>query len=324
MSQSNKKIKKCRFCPNFTGMNLCKNLIPFLFLLSFPVIAKAQEEMDNLDDTEITGLQSVKGFHFGFNLGAYFPNKYPAGLYDGYGFDINGNKNTFINSLMYRKIVVESGGQNGNGDLIAEQLGVQAGQWHFFESNMPVDLEYKTGFLLGIHANYGFSKRESFIFNFNYTKLTITGNFTIETVPPIGSNQLYETIHNFPLRGKEDRTFIQLGYSRIFGNNKVINPVVEGGFSVNYAGMTKYFIQINDLTLDLTTFNNVYGYTDYKPEEYTGWGFGVFAGLGTYIRVSKKYTAQVLYSPSYDKINIGLEPKAQLQNAFSIRIYYLL
>lgn len=306
-------------------MNLQKNLTLFLLLLLFiPLHAWAQEDMDNLDDTEVIGLQSIKGLHFGFNLGAYFANDYPAMLYDGYGFDINGNKNTFINSLMYRKIVVENSGQNGQGDLIAEQLGVQAGQWSFDESNMPVDYEYKTSFLLGLHFNYGFSKREAFIFNFNYTRLTVTANFTIETDPPIGSNQLYPSIHNYPLRGTEDRTFIQLGYSRIFGNHKVINPVAEAGISVNYAGMQKYFIMIEDLKLDLTTFNYMYGYTDYKPEQYTGWGFGAFAGMGAYVRLSRKYSLEVLYSPSYEKINIGLEPKPKLQQAASIRIYYLL
>ncbi len=290
--------------------------------LLMPQLANAQDdEMDN-DDLDVPGLQGNNGFHFGFNLGAYFANRSTASLYDGYGFDVNGDKNTFENSFLYRKIVLENGGMNGTQDNIALQLKVNHEDWTFDKTDMPNSVRYKPAFLLGIHLNYGFRKRESIIFNLNFARINAEASFTIGTIPPAGSNQLYPSVHTFPLRGSENRTMMQLGYSHIFGNNKYIDFFAEGGLSINFAKLQKYFGQVNDLRLDLTTFNYQNGFTNYEPQHYSGWGFGAFAGAGVYVRVSSKYTAKVLYSPSYEKINLGLAPSAHAQHSVLVRIYY--
>ena len=70
-------------------------------LTLFNSLLYAQDENQG-DETTI---YNSKGFNIGLNIGAYFPNKYTASLYDGYGFDIDGNRNTFENSFMYRKII---------------------------------------------------------------------------------------------------------------------------------------------------------------------------------------------------------------------------
>lgn len=298
-------------------------LSTLLLFLVFPAISMAQD--DNPDENEdlSVGLNGIKGFHAGFYLGAYFANNANTEIYDGYGIDLNGEKNTFFNSFMYRKIVIENGSSlNGQPDNIATQLKVQAGEWTFEEADMPNSMKYKPAFLLGIHLNYGFSKRESILLNLNFARLTAAGIFTIETIKPGNANQLYPTVNTFPIRGNEQRMMLQLGYNRIFGNNKFVNFFAEAGFCLNYAKVLKNFVQINDLQLDLMSFSNQNGFNYNEPKQYTGVGFGVFGGAGLYIRLSQKYTVKVLYTPSLEKVNIGLNPQSGLQHAVGLRIFY--
>jgi len=293
-----------------------------LSMSSLQVKAQDLEEDDDLE--ELDGLQGIKGFHVGFYLGGFFANKSTTGLYDGYGFDLNGERNTFANSFMYRKIFYEYGGGNGQTDIIAEQMNVDPGTWHFTESDMPSNLKYKPAFMLGLHLNHGFTKRDNLLLNLNFARLTVEGNFTITIDKPPNQNQFFKTIYDYPLRGNEQRMQLQLGYGRIFGNNKFVNFFAEAGFSVNYAKLQKYFIQIESLRIDLTSFSNLGGYNYIEPEQYIGWGVGVFGGAGVYLRLNSRYTAKILYAPSYEKVNIGLEPKATLQHNAGLRIYYRL
>ena len=80
------------------------------------------QENDNSDNAP--DINSKKKFHIGLYVGSLFANKYTAGMYDGSGFDIDGNKNSFENSLMYQKIILQYGGGYGNGqiDQIAQAL----------------------------------------------------------------------------------------------------------------------------------------------------------------------------------------------------------
>jgi hypothetical protein len=47
-----------------------------------------------------------KGFHAGLFVGAFWANQHTAYLYDGYGFDQNGQRNTFNNSILYEMQIV--------------------------------------------------------------------------------------------------------------------------------------------------------------------------------------------------------------------------
>lgn len=308
----------------FNMLKIKQIIIFFLFSYFSLIACDLKGQNDNPDENEdlTTTLSGVKGFHIGFFLGAGFANNATASIYDGYGININGDKNTFIESYLYRKIVLENSGLNGQPDNIAAQLQVQPGEWRFDETDMPVSLKYKPAFLLGIHLNYGLGRKESILLNMNFARYTVTGNFTIITPKPPNANQYYQTIHTFPLRGQEQRMSMQLGYNRIFGNNKYVNFFAEAGLCINYAKLQKNFIQINELRLDLTSFSNQPGYNNYEPNQYTGWGFGVFGGMGLYFRLNSRYTATVVYNPTFEKINIGLNPKANIQHAIGLRVYY--
>ena len=67
-------------------------------------------------------IKNGKGFHVGVYLGSFFANKYTSSLYDGYGYDVDGAKNDFLNSFMYRRIVIDYGGGNSQTDQVAVAL----------------------------------------------------------------------------------------------------------------------------------------------------------------------------------------------------------
>src|SRR5437868_525971 len=112
----------------------------------------------------------------GMYVGTLFPAGSTAGFYDGWGYDIYGNRNDFSNSFMNRSINYNYGGNfSGQHDYIADALGVNHGDWTFDESDMPSDIRYATAFVLGVHTGLSIGSRNSIVFNFTTAKLTANG-----------------------------------------------------------------------------------------------------------------------------------------------------
>src|SRR6218665_1369204 len=218
-----------------------------MLLLLAGIRGFAQE--DNNYDSDGNPLDNAnrKGFNIGLHLGCLFANKYTAGIYDGYGFDPDGNRNSFENSFIYNKIVVEYGGAYGQPDLIAEALGVQHGEWSFNESDMPVNMRYSPAFLFGLQFRYSVDKRNAILLNVNGTQLNITGNFTISTHPISNSTQINDAIKTCNINGVEKRVMFQLGYQRLLGESEKINFLVEGGLNVAMAKSDKTQTTVGDL-----------------------------------------------------------------------------
>ncbi len=284
------------------------------------VIAQDESADENISVT----YKGEKGFHVGFYIGAFFPDKKSTVVYDGYGYDENGNRRDFSNSFMYRKIIQENDPVNGLADRIAPELGVVNHEdWRFDETGMPTNLKYSTGFLFGLAVHYGIDKQQAIIANLNFAKLRVVGNFTIETRNTVNQQLQGWTNNQFAIVGGEQRMMIQLGYSRILGLNEKLNFFAEGGLCMNNTRVEKNFVQINSLEIDLTNFDqNSQGLSNLYYEQYTGWGFGGFAGLGLNLTMNPKYTIQLLYTPSYEEVNLGPDPSTSLQHAAGLRAYY--
>jgi hypothetical protein len=281
---------------------------------------------DESEESETVSYKGAEGFHMGFYIGGLWANKNAAHIYDGYGYDPYGNKFNYYRSYMYRKIVFENDpDSSGYTDQIAPQLGVVNHEdWRFSEDLMPTNLKYETSYLLGLAFNYGFDKKQSIILNFNFTKLKMLGNFTLQTRNTTFNQGLEEwTNHQFAVSGIEQRVFLQLGYSRILGNHEKANFVIEGGLTVNYTSVREHQAHINNLNIDLTYFDeNLHGVSNTFYTHYNGWGFGGFGGIGLNLTFNPKYTIQVLYTPSYESINNGPESSTGVQNAVGLRAYY--
>ena len=268
--------------------------------------------------------KNVRGFHTGIYIGSLFANKSSASFYDGYGYDTSGIKNTFAKSFMYRRIIIDYGGGAGQTDQVAQALGVSPGDWTFDETDMPINMKYNPAITAGVHLMYSFNKNNSILLNASVSKLTASGNFTIVlNTNPIGAQQPnYQNIQTFSITGSEQRSNFQLGFQRIFGKEDGVNCFLEGGAELTLAKYIRNQATINNLHIDLSAFYSIPYYSTYRARYLSGLGLGAFAGFGMNYFVNAKCRLQLLYDPSYEKINIGTAPKLKLQHSAGLRIYY--
>lgn len=308
-------------------------LITFCLCSITCVIAQDDEQ-----DTVKTIPTSTKKLHMGLFIGTYFANKFSANMYDGYGFTTNGIKNDFTNSFINRYLNYY-GGRSSNpasantntlsgNDLVAQTLGVSPGAWSFSQSDMPYEVSYNMTYLVGFNGSYNINKTSAIILNVNGTKLTVNGKFTIATTGSVTGSTALTNIRQETITGGEQRLMFQLGYQKILGDNDKINFFAEGGINVVMAKYLKNQLLIQNntaggapLIIDLTAIYSQSDYNYYRSK-LTGVSVGIFAGLGINLTIDPKYTIQVLYNPSYDKINIGDSPTYKLQHGFGLRFYY--
>ena len=304
----------------FSLLNKRLAIIGLCLVSVFPVFSQDSTNTDN--DVKIKP-KNLRGFHIGLQAGTLLANKYTSNLYDGYGLDVNGNKNDFAHSFMYQKIVNDYGGGNGQIDRIAIALGVNPGQWSFGQSDMPVNLRYNLAMLVGLNTRFCFDNKNALILNVNASKLTVTNEFTISSITATTSGfQGAANISTFSIIGGEQRLMSQFGFQRILGDNDVFNLFVEGGMDLILAQYLRNQITINNLNLDLSSYYAQPGYGTVRSKNLIGLGLGAFAGIGLNVSLSNKFTIQLVYNPSYDKINMGANPKYTLQQSMGFRAYY--
>jgi hypothetical protein len=293
------------------------------FLTLFNHLLFGQDTTSVSDEEVAPKPRKEKGFQVGFFAGTYFASKHTSSLYDGYGLDVNGNKNDFVHSAMYQQIIVYNGGFNGQPDRIAQALNVQHGEWFFTENDMPVNLKYGIAFMAGGGLRYAFNRKSSLLLNANTAKLSVNGNFTIvtQTLNSSGNQQPAE-IRTFPIVGTEQRVLLQLGYQHILGENDKMNFFLEGGVNVTMAKMIRNQANINGLVMDLMSIYYYASYTGFRSKYLTGVGTGAFAGAGANISVGSKWIIQFLYVPSYEYVKLGSAPRYSLNHAFGVRGYY--
>lgn len=318
-------------------MNFQQKIILLLttLLLSFSSSYKAQEdETENTDTNTVQRVYKTKGFHAGLYVGAFWANRNTAYIYDGYGFDINGQRNTFANSILYDQIVNVYGGANGGVDYIAQLLNVNHSDWNFTEQDMPINLRYTTTYLVGLNTRYQINKKASITLNINGSKLVVNGKFTIRSANTNSglnnANSSQSTLNQFTIIGAEQRLMFQLGYQRVLGNNEKLNFMIEGGLNVILSKAQKNQAILNtdvnsgqnNITIDLMNLYNQPPYNYYSAKYLVGGGIGAFGGIGLHLTINPKYTVQLLYNPSYDRISLGYNPKFKLQHGVGLRFYY--
>jgi hypothetical protein len=306
-------------------------ILLLLLVLSVQCIAQDDNTEEEEESTEVSPT-AYKGFHAGFYAGAFFPNNYSASLYNGYGVDAAGSRNNFINSVLIQRMILNGMDSTNSGalhfpsqysDQIAQALGVNHDIWYFNESDMPNDLKYNVAFMFGLDLQYGLSATDGIIFNLNFSKINVKGTFTINTRDKKLNPSLGDSIHYFAISGQEQRFMLQLGFCRLLGPPAKFNFLIEGGLLMNSAKYLNNYANINNLKLDLTPFTYNQGYEDnYLPTQYNAIGYGAFAGIGFNLNINPKYLIQVIYNPSFEKINTGAAPTANLQQSVGARVYY--
>lgn len=300
-----------------------------LLLAASTMLYSQDTEDESESDNESSEEQIIvpkKGLRVGLYLGGYFANQYTANMYDGYGFDIDGNRNNWDNSLMNQKINMEYGGYGyaGQPDQIAQALNVDYHTWTFSASDIANNMRYSPAIMVGLNCIYSVDVKNAIILNVNLANLTATGNFTILTPQPnntIPGNN--DRVNIFSIRGKEQRMLLQFAYQHILGENEKLNWLVEAGLHGTLTKFSSNEVQINNLTIDLLSYyNNAFYSSALVYRKPIGFGLGVCAGVGLNVNINPKFTIQMLYNPTYERINIGVAPQLKLQNSVGLRAYY--
>jgi hypothetical protein len=304
-----------------------------LVLVLFSRNVKAQNE-DAFQNDSVSQIATTKSFHAGLYIGGFWANKNTAYIYDGYGFDQNGQRNSFGNSMLYNQIVNVYGGANGGNDYIAQLLNVDHKDWYFNEQGMPFNLRYTTTYLVGLNTRYQIDKKASITLNINASKLVVNGKFNINTTTTAFGFQNQSKLNQFTITGAEQRLMFQFGYQRILGSNEKMNFLLEGGMNIIMSKAQKNQVYItvdpssgqnnsqNNITFDLMPLYSQPPYNYYATQYLIGVGIGAFAGVGINFNINPKYTVQLLYNPSYDRINLGYAPQFKIQHGVGLRIYY--
>ena len=295
-------------------------LISALLLSGTAVLAQ-----DNDQDEHIEPVRKKSKFLTGIYVASYFANKATAGIYNGYGFDYYGVRNSFSNSLMYQKIINEYGGGYGLRDQVADALGVDQGAWQFNESDMPTNMRYTPAVIVGANFKIPVDQRNFIIVNVNGTKVNVEGNFTITKLRPNSPDPTVNSnVTVCGIQGREQRLQFELGYQHLAGEDDKFNLLLEFGLVGTLAKSDRNVIFINNLQIDLNNYWNqaLYPNAVGMPRRLLGFGMGGYAGIGANIDVSTKFNVQLLYKPSLEKINMGDVRKLKLQNALGLRVYY--
>lgn len=302
--------------------NTCILFIVLLLTACFSSKVFAQDE--DVDDEHKVYKKSK--FLTGVFIGAYQANQYTAPAYNGYGYGLDGNQNTFFNSLMYQKICNEYSGRYGGTDQIAQALGVDPGPgttWDFNESDMPTNMRYAPAIMLGLNFRLPLTKRSNITFNMNFAKLNINGAFTITKIKPPNPNPAGTNgVQICAIKGTEQRLLFQLGFQQIFGKLNKTNFFAEIGINGTLAKYNSNLININGLTIDLTNYINQTLYASTPARKPVGFGLGAYAALGINFDLNEKFNMQILYSPSHERVKIGNNPTLRLQHSGGLRLYY--
>ena len=296
----------------------------YFFLIGILFISFSGEAQTEEESTLPKKHRRGKPIQAGLYLGSLFANKYTASIYDGYGYDLDGHKNDFLNSFMYRKIYIEYGGGNGQPDQIAQQLNVNPGEWAFDQTDMPVNMKYNPAFLIGFQGRFETSRTTAILLNVNAAKLTLNGNFTLQLLTaPIGPVQPnFQNLQVCSIMGTEQRIVFQAGLQHIFGKDEVFGLILEGGPVMTMVKFVDNSIIINELHINLMTFYDQYGYEIYKAKNLTGIGFGAFAGMGINVKTESRWILQAVYHPSVEKVPLGEYQSPKIQHSLGMRAYY--
>ncbi|MBL7933443.1 MAG: hypothetical protein JNL60_16170 [Bacteroidia bacterium] len=302
-----------------------KHTYPFLFVLAFTAFFGNSLFAQDEDADDEHKVYKKSKFLTGVFIGAYQANQYTAPAYNGFGYDLDGNQNSFERSLMNQKINYEYSGKYGTTDQIAQALGVDPGQWNFDASDMPTNMRYAPAIMLGLNFRLPLSKRSNITLNLNFSKLNINGAFTMTLIKPQNPNPAQNNnVQVFPIKGTEQRMLFQLGFQQIFGKLNKTNVFGEIGINGTLAKYNSNVININGLQIDLIYYQNqtLYPTVAGPARKPVGFGIGAYAALGINFDLNEKFNMQILYSPSHERVKVGNNPTLKLQHAGGLRLYY--
>jgi hypothetical protein len=264
-----------------TAMNrkIAVIVLTVISLMTSSVFAQRRDEQNNpkIRSTDSRSKKKtdeekepIVRWHYGFNFGTYFANKYTANYYNGSEGNVNKFSYVYDNRSWYYEI---------------KQIYHLGETDSLYLRELPTNMHYKTPITGGLFLRYSLTHRLDFFLDANFVKLKTDDAITMYTSKDTTSLQLPSDFP-VPIHGEEERINFDLGVHYIFPvyKNKM-NLFIEGGMNLNYIKVLKSIVYFDPKEYSLI---NIYGNqqysTGYNTQEFPvtqgGIGYGVFGGGG--------------------------------------------
>jgi len=295
-------------------------LIPFIVFAFSSGYAQRKEEVNPKIKT--TDSRSKKKpeeekeplirWHYGFNFGVYFANRYNANYYNGSENNVNKFSYVYNNRSWYQEI---------------KQL-MQISQYDsLYLLELPANMKYNTTMTGGLFLRYSLTHRLDFFLDATFVKLKADDAVTMKTSHDTTSLQLVPMIF-IPIHGEEERINFDLGVHTTFPiYKKKINLCLEGGFNFNYTKVLKSFVYFVNKEYSLI---NIYGNQQYSagynmqefPITQGGMGYGVLGGGGIGFTFVPQLGMELGTNIRY--VSVNLEGYGALKPSYEVYIRFVL
>ena len=281
------------------------SLVVFLFGMPF---LYSQKFNDPYADTDSL---AGRGWHFGLNMGFYFPNSYTANFYNGHYNNVNKVEWVLENNYWYEDLRSDHlNGYNVLYDSAARHYLID------YQTNMRYDAVFSPGF----YVRYNVKRNLGFYLQFTYAQLRTSGTFSLH-IDSVTYTSEPALRHGF-ITGKEVRNLMDIGVFKSFDLDDIIQFYLEGGIN-----MTNTVVSSNEIDISgfRKTIINRYGNQMYVPntamnEEFIyqgGIGFGITATAGLRFIFSEKISVDPSFQFFWKKANLeGYEAYNSHYNVF--------
>lgn len=313
--------------------------LPILILLLFAGNGTAQ--VYNYADGEgPTPPDSVKGLYVGLNLGVYFANKNTARIYDGSGYERNGEiinkvsntRDTWLYQALFGTPQAQDRLENAMNPDDYDKTGEE-----FSYTDFPQLMTYRGSFLFGGHLRYMLNSDFGAFVEVNGTFPVTVGQFTIQTNSTGTQPGQNDRVRKFGIRGEEQRFMVNFGIHKVLGRKAAekkgktpsILPYLDLGGSVTFTKFEANVINLEDQsgyfneTVDITRFYNRTGTLQQEANVLTGAGFGGFAAVGMQITIGRKFTIDLGYVANLQNIKLGEMSETGFQHQVVLKAIYM-
>ncbi len=232
--------------------------------------------------TPVTSKQASKDLKwiYGLNLGGYFANPSTANYYNGSG---EHNVETALNRIHNRDRLIS------NVDEIIENFEI---------GELPLNMHYSPGVLIGFFGGLNFGNSLSFLGEFNYTKLSVADKFTIFTDIFTSTSEPFRLLSD--IYASEERIELRMGIQYTLSTDSYIHPFVESGINITDTKVIENKVLVGGMEFSIREIRSEY----YNVRDY-GMGFGIYTSLGMHMVVSDNFSFRMGGSVSYSQINLG-------------------
>ena len=275
---------------------------------------KQEKKRKNLDwkgsDEEERDKDSIiHRVELGLNFGAYFPNKYSAGFYDGTPGNINNVNYIMSNPTWYREI--------------KQLLGMSETDLVIVDG-YPMNMHYNVAFSGGLFFRVNFTRRHGIFLQANYTQLRAGDVITLH-VNPYNTYLTYPDLRLEPIIGREGRVMIDLGYQLSFPMKSRINLFIQAGATMCYTQVIQSFFVVEGTEFNLV---NIYGNNIYVPNtdmqtfniNQNSFGFGGYLGVGAGIPLTDMFGIEPGFFAHYYPTNLEGYPDFKPSFGLYLRI----